>query len=122
MRSRGYNKRFELYESTSVADTFGGFTNTTALLTTSWAKIETFNPGSRNNNSSEFGLLDANNALTITTRKRNDITYNSETQFIIYRGEKYIFSTSPVNVNFEYREIQFIVTKVANLTANLTGD
>ena len=33
MRSRGYNKRFELYESTSVADTFGGFTNTTALLT-----------------------------------------------------------------------------------------
>ena len=118
MRSRAYNKRFDLYESTSVADTFGGFTNTTALLSSSWAKIETFNLGSRDSNSTDFGLLDVNNALKITTRKRNDITYNSTTQYIMYRGVKYNITTSPTNVNFEDNMIQFIAVKSSSKEDN----
>jgi len=118
MRSRAYNKRFDLYESTSADDGFGGFTNTVALLTTCWARIATFNIGSRDSNSTDFGLLDANNALKITVRKRNDITFNSETQYIIFRGEKYNISTSPINVNFEDNIIQFIVVKATGKVTN----
>jgi len=118
MRARGYNKRFDLYETTTVTDEFGGFTTETALLNSSWAKIETFNIGSRDSNSTDFGVLDVNNALKITTRKRNDITYNSDTQYIVYRGDKYIINTSPINVNFEDNIIQFIVVKSSSKIDN----
>lgn len=109
MRSRAYNKRFDLYDTTPVSDGFGGFTNAVALIGSSWANIETL---SSIKNSNDYGLLDANNSIVITTRKRNDITYNSESQYIMYRGEKYMISTSPVNTNFEDNEIKFIATKV----------
>ena len=120
MRSRSYNKRFELYGNTGnyTSDGFGGNIPVFELLAKSWCKISTFNVGSKNNNSLEYGLIDPNNALIITTRKRNDITYNSEGQYIIYRGEKYIISTDPVNVNFEDNEIKFIVTKASSVQTN----
>ena len=118
MRSRSYNKRFDLYETITVADGFGGNTTSTSLLSKSWANISTFNIGSNDSNSTEFGVLDLNSALKITTRKRNDITYNSETQYIVYRGEKYIINTAPINVNFEDNEVQFIVVKSANKLEN----
>jgi len=117
MQSRAYNKRIEIYETTNTTDGFGGNTVSTSLLGKSWAKISTFGVG-RNNNATEFGLLDVNDSLIITVRKRNDITYNSQTQYIIYRGEKYIITTSPVNVGFEDREVQFIVRKASNTTLN----
>ena len=106
MSSRAYNKRIEIYETTPVSDGVGGFTTTTNLIGSSWAKIKTFNVGG-NSNATDFGLIDVNDSLIITVRKRNDITYNSETQFIKYRGKKYIITTSPINIGFEDREIQY---------------
>ena len=120
MRARGYNKRFDLYATTSqVADGFGGFTIESELIATSWAKIETFNLGSRDSNSTDFGVLDVNNALKITTRKRNDITYNSTGQYIMYRGEKYTINTAPTNVNFEDNMVQFIAVKSSSKNENI---
>ena len=117
MSSRGYNKRIEIYETTTVVDGFGGNTVSTTLLATTWAKISTFNVG-RNGNATDYGLLGINDTLVIKTRKRNDITYNSQTQFIKYRGDKYIITTSPININFEDREVQFIVKLASNTTLN----
>ena len=117
MNSRAYNKRIEIYESVATPNGFGGNSITPSLIGESWAKISTFNVG-RNTNELSNGLIDVNDSLIITVRKRNDITYNSQTQFIKYRGEKYIITTSPVNVGFEDREIQFIVKKASSTVVN----
>lgn len=117
MSLRAYNKRIEIYETTTIVDGFGGNTVSTNLLAITWANISTFNVG-RNGNATDYGLLDVNDSLIIKTRKRNDITYNSQTQFIKYRGDKYIITTSPINVNFEDREVQFIVKKASNTNLN----
>lgn len=111
MRARGLNKRIEFYETTNVPDTFGGNTVSSALIATSWAKIETFNPGGRNSQTTDFGITNTQNAVIITTRKREDIDYTSINQYIMYRGNKYIISTAPTNINFEDSFIKFIATR-----------
>jgi head-tail adaptor len=121
MRSRGYNKRIDIYETTSVFDGISGYTSSTSLIGSSWAKISTFNVG-KNTNSTEFGLLDVNDSLIVTVRKRNDVTYNSDSMYIVYRGVKYIITTAPINVGFEDKEIQFIVKKASNTDVNEVGD
>ena len=108
MRARTFNKRIELWETTSTADGYGGNIVTDFLVTSSWAKIKTFNPGGRNNSTTDFGILNTQNAITITFRKRNDITYNTATQYVKYRGNKYIITTDPTNIDFEDSYIQFI--------------
>jgi len=117
MKSREFNKRIDIYETTSIFDGISGYTSSTSLIGSSWAKISTFNVG-KNTNSTEFGLLDVNDSLIITVRKRNDITYNSDSQHIIYRGVKYIITTSPINVGFEDSEIQFVVKRASNTVLN----
>lgn len=111
MRARGYNKRVDIYENTAVSDGYGGNTVTTAKIGTSWAKIETFKVNGRNSAITDFGILDANNAITITLRKRNDITYDVKTHYFVYRDEKYIIKSFPVNNNFEDSVIQMICVK-----------
>ena len=108
MRSRAFNKRIEIWDSIVVSDGFSGNTVNDYLVTSTWAKITTFNPGSRNNLTTDFGILNTQNAIVIVLRKRNDITFNTATQFVKYRGNKYTISTDPTNVNFEDSYIQFI--------------
>ena len=36
MRSRGFNKRIDIYETTTVSDGFGGSTVSDTLVTSSW--------------------------------------------------------------------------------------
>lgn len=107
MRGRSLNKRIELWSVTSVADGFGGFTTSTALLSSSWANVKTFQPG-RQNNISKFGLTDPQNTVIFTLRKRNDLDYNVENMYIKYRGVKYTISTSPTNVDFNDSTIIFM--------------
>ena len=109
MRSRGFNKRISIYETTPVSDGFGGNTVTDALLVTTWANIKTFSINSRN--TTDLGVIDLNNSIIVKTRKRNDLTYNIQTQYIIYRDEKYTIVSYPVNVDFEDNTIQFIATR-----------
>ena len=87
MRSRGFTKRISIYETTLVPDGFGGNTVTDALLVTTWANIKTFSINSKN--ITDLGVIDLNNSIIIKTRKRSDLTYNIQTQYIIYRNEKY---------------------------------
>jgi len=109
MRSRAFNKRIDIYESTDVADGFGGNTVTNVLVTSSWADIKHVNINS--NLSTELGILAASNSISLTMRKRNDITIDLETMFIMYRGEKYAIKSFPANVNFEDNVIKMICSK-----------
>ena len=113
MRSRGFNKRIEIWQTAAVADGFGGRQVTSALLSSSWAKIKTLDLN-KSTLTSEFGVLDSSNSIEITMRKRNDLDYNTQTMFIMYRSEKYIIKSFPININFEDSYIRIICTKEAN--------
>ena len=116
MRARAFNKRIEIWGNTRVSDGFGGYTNTQALIATSWAKLETFNVSKRSGNATDFGLIDLNNAINITLRDRKDLTIDPKNNYVKYRGDKYIINTAPVNVNFKDNLIKFVATKEIDLT------
>ena len=108
MRARKYNKQIEIWQTTKVSDSFGGNVVSEELITKSRCKIITNNNIYQNK---EFGLSETTNRIVVQLRKRNDITYNSKNQFVMYRGEKYAINSEPVNVGFEDREIQITLTK-----------
>ena len=116
MRARGFTKRIEIWGNTRVSDGFGGYTNTEALITTSWAKLETFNVSKRSGNATDFGLIDLNNAINITLRENPNLTIDTKNNYIKYRGDKYIINTAAVNVNFKDNLIKFVATKEIDLT------
>ena len=107
MRVRGFNKRIEIWSTANVSDGFGGSKVTSTLLSNSWANIKTYQAG-KGNNLTDFGIVDANNSILITVRKRNDLVYNVETMYVKYRGVSYTISTAPTNINFNDSYITFI--------------
>lgn len=111
MRARQYNKQIEVWQTTHVSDGFGGNGVTSALLTKSWCKITTPNNNHGIYRTTNVGVTDTSNTLVVTLRKRNDITYNSLNQYFLYRGVKYVISSEPINVGFEDRDIQIVITK-----------
>ena len=113
MRARGLNKRVEIWTTTAVPDTFGGYTVSEALTSSSWAKIETVK-ASRGDLQTDSGILDASNSIVITLRKRKDLSYNMATMFVKYRSEKYIINSFPTNIDFEDSTIKIICTKEGN--------
>ena len=108
MRARKYTKKIEVWQTTKVVDGFGGNGITTELITSTWCEIITLDKLYRD---TDFGVTDTANTIVIRLRKRNDLTYNSLNQFFKYRGEKYLFQGTPINVGFEDREIQITLTR-----------
>ena len=80
MRSRKYSKRVEIWQTTGVADGYGGSTVTEALLLKSWARLRTINP----ERLTALGLTDTTHAIQLGLRHRNDLDYNQEGLFIKY--------------------------------------
>jgi head-tail adaptor len=111
MRARAFNKRVTFYRTNRVSDGFSGYTNTNSLVTTSWAKIDTFKSGNKNNTDTDFGTLSTDSGIIITLRKREDLNIDSNKHFIIYRNNKYTISTNPTNVDFKDNIIQFIAIR-----------
>jgi head-tail adaptor len=108
MRSRAFNKRIDIYELLAVADGYGGTTFTNQIVLSTWAKIDTFKSGSKDNTDTDFGTLSTESGVIITIRNRKDLRLNSTNNFILYRGNKYIISTNPTNVQFKDNIVQFI--------------
>lgn len=121
MSSRRYTKRIEVYQigGTKVSDGFGGYTVTDALLGTSWAKIKTFSAG-KFTNLVDYGIVNSQNAIIVECRKRIDLTYNSETQYIKYRNKNYTISTDPVESDFSNRDISFVAVLMTS-KSNVAG-
>lgn len=113
MRGRAFNKRVEIWNTSSVSDGFGGNTVTETLAGTSWAKIETSNPN-RSDLSGDSGILDAVSSIVITMRKRDDLTIDMQTQFIKYANQKYILNSNPIDVDFKDSFIKIVCTKESN--------
>ena len=117
MRSRKLSKRIEIWETTNVADGFGGSTVSEGLIASSWAEIITLNDINR---STDIGITSATNTIKVRLRKRNDITYNSINQFLKYRGFRYIIKNQPFNVGFRDDRIEIIAVKeeIKSVAAN----
>lgn len=107
-RARKYNKRIEVWQTLPVQNEWGGSTVTPQLITTTWCELITTNTAYR---STDMGIIDTTDTITIKLRKRNDLTYNSKNQYFKYRGFKYVIQTEPINVGFEDREIQITLKK-----------
>ena len=107
--SRRFTKIFELWQRT-VADIDEG-TFTEIKISQSWCEIRTANANSKFRSTSE-GITNATNQIIITTRKRNDLTYNLINQFIKYRGEEYVINNEPYEVEFDNMYIEIVATKL----------
>ena len=105
-RARKYNKKIELWQTSTVFDGYSGNATTSALIATVWCEIKTNNSTYRD---TDFGKTETANRLVLTLRKKSNINYNSKTYFFKYRGETYNIVSEPINVNFEDREIQIII-------------
>ena len=111
MRARKYNKKVEVWQTTSVDDGYGGNGVTTSLLTTSWCNLITENKSKIGNDEGEYTTYET---IIIQLRKRNDVTYTSDNQFFKYRGFIYRIKSNPVNVGFDDREIQITLERDSN--------
>jgi SPP1 family predicted phage head-tail adaptor len=109
MRSRQLNKRIEIYQTVNVSDGFGGNTVYDELITSSWAKIETYDD--KKQRQSDIGVADHSQQLKMVIRYRNDIAYNSINQFIMYRGVRYDFTISPNDMDFSNTFISLIAVR-----------
>jgi len=114
LKSRSYNKRVEVWITTATPDGFGGYTVISELLTGSWAKLETVDLFSQNVLNTQYGLNDSANSIKVTVRKRNDLIYDLQRIFLVYRGQKYIIKSFATNTNFEDNTITFVATKEPN--------
>ena len=115
MRSRKLSKRIEIWQTSNVADGFGGNTIAETLITSSWAEVITLN---NTNRSTDIGITSATNTIKVRLRKRNDLTYNSINQYLKYRGYKYIIQNQPFNVGFRDEVIEIIAVKEELKTVN----
>ena len=107
MRARGYSKQIEVWQTTPVLDGVGGSGVTATLLGKSWCSIKTPNKSYR---TTAEGITETNNSLILKLRKRNDLTYNSENMYFVFRTVKYVISSEPINVGFEDRDIEIMIT------------
>jgi hypothetical protein len=108
MMRNDFNKRVEIWTLVDGPDGFGGTILTPSLLSNSWANLKTSQVGSKgSDNLDSFGIVDQNNLVIFTVRKRNDLDYNVSNMYIMYRGLKYTISTAPTNINFGDNFISF---------------
>ena len=107
MRARGYSKQIEVWQTVPSDDGYGGDGVTSTLLGKSWCSIKTPN---KNYRTTDEGITETANILILTLRKRNDLAYNSENMYFVFKGVKYVISSEPINVGFEDRDIEITIT------------
>lgn len=110
MRARKYNKKIELWQTTFVQNEWGGTPNNETLLGKLWCQLVTTNKPYR---VTELGIIDTTDTINIKLRKRSDFDFNTKNQYFIYRNERYIMQTEPININFEDREVLITLKKAS---------
>lgn len=116
MRARKYNKRVAFYQTTTVADGYGGFTVTDSLIATSWCEIKTVSNNSRySQRMTDLGITDPTSAIIIQLRHRNDIEYSAINQYVLYKGIKYIIQNAPTNIDFENVDVEIIAIRESTI-------
>jgi len=105
--SRAFNKRVDLWGLTSVDDGYGGKLVNEQYVMSVWANIKTVGVGN-SYIASNFGVVNADQAVIFTFRKRRDINYNIKGMFIVYRDKRYTVATHPNNEDYKDNLISFI--------------
>lgn len=103
MISRRYTTKIEIWQATEVADGYGGFVTTDAMLKKVWAGKRTAGAGYK---FQEFGLNDFKNPVIFSIRGKNNIDFTEKT-FVVYKGQRYEVKGTE-DVNIEGLEINLI--------------
>jgi head-tail adaptor len=104
-----FNKRVDIYQTSNVADGYGGNTVSELLITSSWANVKYLSTN-KAASLNDLGINDALNTIEVILRKRNDITYNSINQFLKYDGDKYVIQHIS---KYEQKKVKILATKEA---------
>lgn len=108
IRARNLNKRVEIWESVEISNGFGGTDVSFQLVGSGWADVKSVSSNSRYvSRLTELGYTDLKNAIIVTMRKRNDINYNGESQYLRYYGKKYIIQ-SVTDKDLEGVEVEIV--------------
>jgi SPP1 family predicted phage head-tail adaptor len=96
MIARKYTKAISIWQSSDVADGFGGSTVEDSLVYSFWANVET----KRANRLSENGQVDNIVQTIFTIRNRYDVSISVKDYFIQYNGLTYnIDSVMNIDLN-----------------------
>lgn len=102
MIAREYTKRISVFETTNVADGYGGNTVSEVFIFSSWAKLETNGVGYK---AKDLGLVNFNDPLLFKVRHRNDFDYNGRKMYVLYNNNKYIIqgvrNVNELNIDLE---------------------
>jgi SPP1 family predicted phage head-tail adaptor len=102
-RARKYDRLIQLWKTTEVSDTYGGYTVTDALQSTFWANVKT--PSSRNQ--ADNGSVQNINQIVFTIRNRYDVDINIKDNFILYQSKKYQINNI-VNQDLHNIEVEIV--------------
>jgi len=110
MLARQYNRKIQIYQTTSTADGFGGTIPTDVLIGSFWSEVKQ-NSAFRD---TQVGASDIKNNYSFKIRSTDKITpSNIDNLFIMYRSKKYVVN------DIRYNDELFRET---NITANgITG-
>lgn len=96
MIARKYNKPIAIWQTTTVADGFGGNTVTTALVRSVWAHVMTKNATRLNENGQNDNIL----KTVFVIRQNQNFNLSVKNNFIKYSGKIYdIDGIVEVNLN-----------------------
>jgi SPP1 family predicted phage head-tail adaptor len=119
MRARKYNKKIDIWQTTTIADGYGGGGGSSSLLTSVWCKFITNDAILR---STDIGQTETNDKLMLKVRKNTNINYNSKNMFFIYRNREYMIQGTPINIGFEDRELQITLIGKGATASTLTSN
>lgn len=112
MRARRLSKRVQIWQTEIVPSQFGGNLVKYYQITDSWAEVKTLSDSSKyTSKNNDFGITDRHNSIIVKMRKRNDITYNSINQYLVFKGVKYMIAVQPTDTNFDNDSIVLIATR-----------
>tara|TARA_R110000851_G_scaffold311662_1_gene471928 strand:- start:244 stop:591 length:348 start_codon:yes stop_codon:yes gene_type:complete len=114
MRARKYNKKIEIWQTSTVSDGYGGGGVTSTRLTSVWCKFITNDALLR---STDIGQTETSNKLMLKVRKNPNINYNSKNMYFVYRNIEYMIQGTPINIGFEDRELQLTLIGKATTAA-----
>lgn len=90
MRGRRYINRIAIWRKVELADGHGGHTNQESnLVDSSWCKVKTLDLNRR----TDLGLSEYNYAIQVDLRKRDDLDYNQEDIYFVYKNNEFVFKS-----------------------------
>lgn len=105
-QARKYTKIIQIWETTTVADGYGGNTVTTALSESMWANVTTKRATRENENGQNDNLVQT----VFTVRNRYNLSLSVKDNFIKYGGLIYDID-GILNIDLDNIDVQILATQ-----------